>query len=54
VVPLVQFTSEKAKMGKFVNSGWLIVLSWLVAFVIAVLNIYLLLVTIFPQLTLGS
>ena len=48
VVPLVQFTSEKAKMGVFVNSRWLKVLSWTVAVIIAVLNIYLLFQTFFP------
>ena len=42
VFPLVQFTSEKAKMGVFVNSRWLKILSWAVAVIIAVLNIYLL------------
>ena len=43
VVPLVQFTSEKLKMGRFVNPGWVRVLSWVVAVLIIVLNGYLLL-----------
>ena len=42
VVPLVQFTSEKLKMGRFVNSGWVRVLSWVVAMLIIILNGYLL------------
>jgi manganese transport protein len=41
VFPLVQFTSDRAKMGGFVNPGWLKVLSWSVAVIIAVLNVYL-------------
>jgi manganese transport protein len=54
VFPLVQFTSEKAKMGRFVNPGWLKWLGRIIAICIAVLNGYLLLVTFFPQLTPGS
>lgn len=54
VFPLVQFTSEKAKMGRFVNPGWLKCLSWVMAFVIALLNGYLLVVTFFPQLAPGQ
>jgi len=46
VVPLVQFTSEKAKMGIFVNPRWMKILAWTVAVVIAVLNIYLLFQTV--------
>ncbi len=46
VVPLVQFTSEKAKMGVFTNSRGLKILSWVVAIIIAVLNAYLLIQTI--------
>jgi manganese transport protein len=38
VVPLILFTSDRRKMGPFVNAPWLIVLSWLVALIIAVLN----------------
>jgi manganese transport protein len=43
VFPLVRFTSDKMKMGEFVNRGWLRALAYLVAVVIAVLNIWLLL-----------
>ena len=42
VFPLVRFTSEKAKMGEFVNPSWLKFLAYLVASVIAGLNIWLL------------
>jgi manganese transport protein len=40
--PLVMFTSDKRKMGNFVNPLWLKVLSWAVTVVIVVLNTYLL------------
>ena len=43
VIPLVWFTSDKAKMGKFVNPVWLTTLSWLISAVILGLNAYLLL-----------
>ena len=42
VFPLVRFTSERAKMGEFVNPTWLKVLAYSVAFVIATLNAWLL------------
>ena len=42
VFPLVKFTSERRRMGAFANPGWLRVLSWGVAWVIAGLNAYLL------------
>ncbi len=38
VVPLILFTSDRQKMGPFVNPLWLKALSWLVAVIIAVLN----------------
>jgi manganese transport protein len=46
VVPLVMFTSDRRKMGEFVNAAWLKSLSWLVAIFIAVLNVWLLVQTI--------
>jgi manganese transport protein len=46
VVPLVMFTSDKAKMGVFVNPGWLKVLAWLIAGVIGALNAWLLIETL--------
>ncbi|MBN8823649.1 MULTISPECIES: Nramp family divalent metal transporter [unclassified Spirosoma] len=42
VIPLVQFTSDKTKMGRFVNPSWLKILSWAVALIIMGLNGYLL------------
>jgi manganese transport protein len=42
VFPLVMFTSDRRLMGEFVNPLWLKLLSWTVALVIAVLNIWLL------------
>jgi manganese transport protein len=42
VFPLVRFTSERAKMGPFVNAAWLKALAYLVAVVIASLNAWLL------------
>jgi manganese transport protein len=46
VFPLVQFTSDRAKMGAFASPMWLRVLAWAVAIVIAVLNVWLLYQTI--------
>ncbi|HSB52928.1 MAG TPA: divalent metal cation transporter, partial [Gemmatimonadales bacterium] len=46
VFPLVRFTSERAKMGEFVNPRWLKVLAYSVAAVIAGLNAWLLVRTI--------
>ena len=42
VVPLVYFTSQRSKMGQFVNSRGLATLAWLVAVVIMGLNGWLL------------
>ena len=42
VVPLVMFTSDRRKMGEFVNQPWLEKLSWFMAVVIAGLNAWLL------------
>ena len=46
VFPLVMFTSDKLKMGEFVNPFWLKCLAYLVATVIAVLNVWLLFSTV--------
>ena len=46
VFPLVMFTSDKRKMGTFVNPLWLKVLAYTVAAVIASLNVWLLVQTI--------
>src|SRR4030095_2361189 len=42
VIPLVWFTSEKKKMGIFVNRPWLIILAWLITILIVALKGYLL------------
>ena len=42
VFPLVMFTSDRKKMGAFVNPAWLKGLAYLVAVVIATLNGWLL------------
>ena len=46
VFPLVMFTSDKLKMGEFVNPAWIKVLAYFVAIVIAVLNMWLLFSTV--------
>jgi manganese transport protein len=46
VIPLVRFTSEPAKMGRFANPTWLKVVAWATAIVIAGLNAWLLVQTV--------
>jgi manganese transport protein len=38
VIPLITFTGQKSRMGRFVSPAWLVALSWLVALLIAGLN----------------
>lgn len=47
VIPLIQFTSDRRKMGVFVNGPLVKALGWTVAFVIAGLNVYLVGVALF-------
>lgn len=42
VIPLVMFTSDKLKMGEFVNKPVLKILAWIISIIIVVLNLYLL------------
>jgi manganese transport protein len=42
VVPLVNFTSDRLKMGAFVNPVWLKSVAWIIAAVIIGLNVKLL------------
>ncbi len=42
VIPLVKFTSDRRKMGRFVNPIWLKFLAWFVALIIVCLNLKLL------------
>lgn len=48
VIPLIQFTSNREKMGPFVNGRVTKIIGWLMAAVIAILNAYLVYTTIFP------
>ena len=41
VIPLIQFTSDRRRMGSFANAGWLRWLAWAIAAVIVALNIRL-------------
>ncbi len=45
VFPLVKFTSDRTRMGQFVNRAWLKYLSYTVAYFIAALNVWLLVQT---------
>jgi manganese transport protein len=47
VIPLIRFVSDKRIMGAFVVPTWTKALAWLVAGVIIVLNVKLLVDTIF-------
>ena len=49
VWPLMRFTSEKAKMGEFVNPLWITLLGWTIAAIIIFLNVKLLLDTLLPD-----
>ena len=46
VVPLVLFTSDKKRMGEFVNPPWLKIMAWLTTLLIILLNAVLLFYTI--------
>jgi manganese transport protein len=48
VIPLVQFTGDRNKMGVFVNGPWTRITGWFVAALIAVLNGYLVFTQLFP------
>jgi manganese transport protein len=39
VIPLIMFTSDRQKMGQFVNPVWIKVLAWITAAIIVALNI---------------
>jgi manganese transport protein len=53
VIPLLQFTSDKSKMGEFVNKIWVRALAWIVAIVIVGLNAKLVIESI-SELVAGS
>ena len=46
MIPLVIFTSNSKLMGEFVNKTWIKVLSWIIAVILIILNIYLILNTL--------
>jgi manganese transport protein len=46
VIPLIQFTGSRAKMGEFSNSRFTAILAWCVAFVILILNAELIRLTL--------
>lgn len=46
LVPLVLFTSDKHKMGSFVNSTWVKIVAWTATVVIICLNVYLVVYTL--------
>jgi manganese transport protein len=54
VIPLVQFTSDKIKMGPFVNNFSVKVIGCVIAVIIVVLNAYLVFATFFPKLVPGA
>jgi len=47
VIPLIVFTNDKRKMGRFANRTFTKVVAWIVAAIILVLNLYLLWDTLF-------
>jgi manganese transport protein len=48
VWPLMRFTSNRTKMGEFVNPLWIKILGWTTTFLIIILNVKLLLDTFLP------
>ncbi len=46
--PLMSFTSNRAKMGEFVNATWLYIVGWITVWVIIVLNVKLIFDSITP------
>jgi manganese transport protein len=41
IIPLIHFTSDRARMGSFANRGWVLALAWASAAVVVVLNVWL-------------
>jgi manganese transport protein len=39
VIPLIRYTSDKTKMGRFASPPWVVRLAWLTALVILALNV---------------
>jgi manganese transport protein len=47
--PLMRFTSDRAKMGEFVNGWWVKALGWTITLLIIALNVKLLVDTLLPE-----
>jgi len=41
IIPLIHFTSDRARMGSFANRGWVLVLAWVSAAIVVGLNAWL-------------
>ncbi|MMZ66008.1 Divalent metal cation transporter MntH [compost metagenome] len=41
IIPLIRFTSDRSKMGEFVNRRWENILAWMIAAIIITLNVIL-------------
>jgi manganese transport protein len=41
IIPLIHFTSDRARMGSFANRGWVLALAWASAAIVVVLNVWL-------------
>ena len=54
VWPLMRFTGERAKMGEFVNPGWIKILGWTTTIIIIGLNVKLLFDTFMPPAVLDA
>ncbi len=55
IIPLIHFTSDRKKMGIFVNKLWVIIVAWIIAAVIVFLNIKMVYAEItYRVLTLGN
>ncbi len=46
VIPLIQFTGDRRRMGEFVNARWVSILAWTAAAIIVTLNLWLAATTI--------
>lgn len=42
IIPLINFTGDVKKMGKFVNNFYLKIISWIIAFILIIMNLFLL------------
>jgi manganese transport protein len=54
VIPLLHFTSDRMKMGAFANRFWILILGWIVAFIIVILNGWLAYMAIKDMLSVGG